>query len=185
MSPSGPRSPASTSSGTFRRKNSRSTRTLDSDARLGRALDAFFEQRHSILAHLALHVACEFKAPLQEMHYDPTHLLFTGECEQAQTREEVIDRSNKATRRKESTVLGEGLRPRRNRRPKVSRYIGDLRSAGWLGQRPATALRVDYFLRVAQDEGNASPFAPSFNPSLANASRPAHHAICQSATPPT
>jgi hypothetical protein len=37
------------------------------------------------------------------------------------------------------TVLGEGLRPCRNRRPKVSRDLGDLRSAGWLGQRPATA----------------------------------------------
>ena len=36
-------------------------------------------------------------------------------------------------------MLGEGLRPRRNRRPKVSRDLGDLRSAGWLGQRPATA----------------------------------------------
>ena len=46
-------------------------------------------------------------------------------------------------------MLGVGLRPRRNRRPKVSRDIGDLRLAGWLGQRPATALRVDHFLRVA------------------------------------
>jgi hypothetical protein len=49
------------------------------DDRLGRAIDALFEQRHSILAHLALHVAREFNAPLQEIHYDPTHLLFTGE----------------------------------------------------------------------------------------------------------
>jgi hypothetical protein len=53
------------------------------DDRLGRAIDALFEQRHSILAHLALHVAREFNAPRQEMHYDPTHLLFTGEYEQA------------------------------------------------------------------------------------------------------
>jgi hypothetical protein len=30
--------------------------------------------------------------------------------------------------------FGEGLRPRRNRRPKVSRVIRDLRSTGWLGQ---------------------------------------------------
>jgi len=65
------------------------------DDRLGRALDAFFEQRHSILAYLALHVAREFGVPLQEMHYDPTHLLFTGEYENAQAREGVIDRSVK------------------------------------------------------------------------------------------
>jgi hypothetical protein len=36
-------------------------------------------------------------------------------------------------------VLGAGLRPRRNRRPKVSRDPGDLRSAARLGPRPATA----------------------------------------------
>ena len=65
------------------------------DDRLGRALDAFFEHRHSILAHFALHVAREFNVPLQELHYDPTHLLFTGEYEQAQAREGVIDRSGK------------------------------------------------------------------------------------------
>lgn len=63
------------------------------DDRLGRALDAFFEQRHSILAHLALHVSREFKAPLKEIHYDPTHILFTGAYEDAEPRQEVIDRS--------------------------------------------------------------------------------------------
>jgi hypothetical protein len=63
------------------------------DDRLGRALDAFFEQRHSILAHLALHVSREFKVPLKEFHYDPTHLLFTGAYEGAVPREEVVDRS--------------------------------------------------------------------------------------------
>jgi transposase len=63
------------------------------DDRLGRALDAFFQQRHSILAHLALHVAREFGVPLREMHYDPTHLLFTGAYEGAQAREGVLDRS--------------------------------------------------------------------------------------------
>jgi hypothetical protein len=63
------------------------------DDRLGRALDALFEQRHSVLAHLALHVSREFDVPLQEMHYDPTHLLFTGAYENAQAREGVIDRS--------------------------------------------------------------------------------------------
>ena len=62
------------------------------DDRLGRALEAFFEQRHSILAHLALHVSREFDVPLTELHYDPTHLLFEGAYENAQPREEVIVR---------------------------------------------------------------------------------------------
>lgn len=65
------------------------------DDRLGRALDAFFEQRHSILAHLALHVSREFKVPLTELHYDPTHLLFEGAYEDAQPRQEVIAREGK------------------------------------------------------------------------------------------
>jgi len=65
------------------------------DDRLARALDPLFEQRHSILAHLALHVAGEFDVPLQEIHYDPTHLLFTGEYENAQPREGVMDRRGK------------------------------------------------------------------------------------------
>ena len=64
------------------------------DDRLGRALDAFFTQRHSILAHLALQVSQQFDVPLCELHYDPTHLLLEGAYENAQPREEeVIDRS--------------------------------------------------------------------------------------------
>jgi transposase len=63
------------------------------DDRLGRALDAFFKQRHSILAHLALHVSREFKISLKEVHYDPTHLLFTGAYEDAVPRNQLIDRS--------------------------------------------------------------------------------------------
>jgi transposase len=62
------------------------------DDRLGRALDALFEQRHSILAHLSLHVSREFDIPLTELHYDPTHLLFEGAYENAEPREEVIVR---------------------------------------------------------------------------------------------
>jgi transposase len=68
------------------------------DDRLGRALDAFFEQRHSILAHLALHVSHEFNVPLKELHYDPTHLLFEGAYEDAQPREEVVGRRGKQER---------------------------------------------------------------------------------------
>jgi transposase len=48
------------------------------DDRLGRTADAFFTQRHSILAALALHVSSEFGVPLREVHYDPTHILFEG-----------------------------------------------------------------------------------------------------------
>lgn len=48
------------------------------DDRLGRSLDAFFTQRHSILASWALHVADEFVIPLSHFHYDPTHILFHG-----------------------------------------------------------------------------------------------------------
>lgn len=56
------------------------------DDRLGRSLDAFFDQRHSILASLALHVARAFGVSLREVHYDPTHLLFHGAYEQSQDR---------------------------------------------------------------------------------------------------
>jgi hypothetical protein len=42
------------------------------------ALEAFFGQRHSILASLALHVAQEFGVPLSEIHYDPTHIVLHG-----------------------------------------------------------------------------------------------------------
>ena len=48
------------------------------DDRLGRGLDAFFEQRHSILAGVALHVSQKFDIPLNELHYDPTHIVFHG-----------------------------------------------------------------------------------------------------------
>src|SRR5262245_13185607 len=77
------------------------------DDRLGRALDAFFEQRHSIVAHLALHVSREFKVPIKDVHYDPTHLLFTGAYENSEPREEVIDRSGE----KESFRSDEELAP--------------------------------------------------------------------------
>ena len=56
------------------------------DDRLGRSLDAFFTQRHSILANLALHVAREFGVPLSNVHYDPTHILFHGAYANAQSR---------------------------------------------------------------------------------------------------
>lgn len=57
------------------------------DDRLGKSLDAFFRQRHSILASLALHVAHEFSIPLSELHYDPTHVLLHGAYEGSQPRD--------------------------------------------------------------------------------------------------
>lgn len=48
------------------------------DDRLGRALDALFTQRHSILASVAAHVVSAFRLPMQRLHYDTTHLLLCG-----------------------------------------------------------------------------------------------------------
>jgi hypothetical protein len=63
------------------------------DDRLGRCLDAFFDQRHSILAGMALQVCDEFDVPLKEVHYDPTHILFTGAYEGAEPREGVVEQT--------------------------------------------------------------------------------------------
>ena len=60
------------------------------DDRLGRALDHFFKQRHSILSSIALHVSKEFDIPLREVHYDPTHIQFTGAYETAVARKGVV-----------------------------------------------------------------------------------------------
>ena len=59
------------------------------DDRLGKSLDAFFRQRHSILASFALHVSQELSVPLREIHYDPTHILFHGAYEESQPRDEL------------------------------------------------------------------------------------------------
>jgi transposase len=48
------------------------------DDRLGRALDDFYYQRHSILASIALQVADTFDLSLQRLHYDPTAISFHG-----------------------------------------------------------------------------------------------------------
>jgi hypothetical protein len=60
------------------------------DDRLGRSLAAFFGQRHSILASLALHVSQEFGVGLSELHYDPTHLVLHGAYEQSQPRDAFL-----------------------------------------------------------------------------------------------
>ena len=59
------------------------------DDRLGRSLDAFFKQRHSILASVALEVSHEFEVSLKEVHYDPTHILFHGAYEESEPRGDV------------------------------------------------------------------------------------------------
>lgn len=48
------------------------------DDRLGRALDAFFEQRHSILAGVTDNVLCWAELSLDRLHFDTTHLIFYG-----------------------------------------------------------------------------------------------------------
>ena len=54
------------------------------DDRLGRALDALFTQRHSILASLAEHTLRTFELPRDRLHYDTTHLLFQGSYDGSQ-----------------------------------------------------------------------------------------------------
>jgi transposase len=61
------------------------------DDRLGKSLDRFFTQRHSILGSLALHVAREFEVPLSEVHYDPTHILLHGAYEESEPRSDSQD----------------------------------------------------------------------------------------------
>ena len=68
------------------------------DDRLGRSLDAFFSQRHSILASIALHVSREFKVPLRDVHYDPVHILMSGAYENAVPREPVIGECEDGTK---------------------------------------------------------------------------------------
>lgn len=48
------------------------------DDRLGRSLDAFFTQRHSILAAVTDQALRLVEARLQRVHFDPTHLIFYG-----------------------------------------------------------------------------------------------------------
>jgi hypothetical protein len=48
------------------------------DDRLGRSLDAFFEQRHSILAGVTDNVLRWAELSLDRLHFDTTHLIFYG-----------------------------------------------------------------------------------------------------------
>ncbi len=48
------------------------------DDRLGRALDAFFQQRHAIQASVAAHVVSTFRLDCDCLHYDTTSIHFFG-----------------------------------------------------------------------------------------------------------
>lgn len=56
------------------------------DDRLGRALDAFYPQRQSIAAAIALHVHRHFGLPLDRLHYDPTDVRFYGDYDNSKPR---------------------------------------------------------------------------------------------------
>jgi transposase len=59
------------------------------DDRLGRALDAFFTQRHSILTSVAAQAIHLAELSLQNLHFDTTHLIFSGAYEASQPRPET------------------------------------------------------------------------------------------------
>jgi transposase len=56
------------------------------DDRLGRALDAFFTQRHSLLTAVASQAIQLAELSLDCLHFDPTHLIFYGAYEASQPR---------------------------------------------------------------------------------------------------
>src|SRR3954447_13316481 len=56
------------------------------DDRLGRSLDAFFSQRHSLLTAVAAQALQLGELPRDRLHFDPTHLIFTGAYESSQPR---------------------------------------------------------------------------------------------------
>src|SRR5262249_13234298 len=56
------------------------------DDRLGRALDAFFSQRHSILTAVAAQAIHLAELSLERLHFDPTHRTCHGAYEPSQPR---------------------------------------------------------------------------------------------------
>jgi transposase len=56
------------------------------DDRLGRSLDAFFDQRHAIQASATLHALRLADLSLERVHFDPTHVLFHGAYASSQPR---------------------------------------------------------------------------------------------------
>ena len=60
------------------------------DDRLGRALDAFFDHRHSLLAHVTTAALKWADIQLTRLHFDPTHLTFTGSYDGAVPRPALL-----------------------------------------------------------------------------------------------
>jgi transposase len=56
------------------------------DDRLGRALDAFFEHRHSILGCITVQALNLTALPMNRLHFDPTDLVFFGAYESSTPR---------------------------------------------------------------------------------------------------
>lgn len=56
------------------------------DDRLGRALDAFFEHRHSVLGSVTAQALQVTGLSLKQLHFDPTHLVLTGAYESSKPR---------------------------------------------------------------------------------------------------
>jgi transposase len=56
------------------------------DDRLGRSLDAFFEQRHAIQASATVHALDLAELSLERIHFDPTHVLLEGAYPSSQPR---------------------------------------------------------------------------------------------------
>jgi transposase len=56
------------------------------DDRLGRALDAFFDHRHSVLGSVTAQALQLTGLTLQRLHFDPTHLVLSGAYDSAQAR---------------------------------------------------------------------------------------------------
>ena len=56
------------------------------DDRLGRALDAFFEHRHSVFASTTAQALHRTNLSLDRLHFDPTHLIFAGAYATSQPR---------------------------------------------------------------------------------------------------
>lgn len=56
------------------------------DDRLGRALDAFFDQRHSIMAAVTVQALAQAELSLQRLHFDTTDVTFCGVYDQSVAR---------------------------------------------------------------------------------------------------
>lgn len=56
------------------------------DDRLGRALDAFFEERHSNLGGITARALQLTELTLERLHFDPTHLILYGAYDTSQPR---------------------------------------------------------------------------------------------------